>query len=129
MEKTTVFTCSVCGIEKTHTHQFTTGYGWDNNRNKVCFDCFGKQDAKRLEGLPMGGRDMLYLAKKDGRWTVSNWPGTLVIPVWQITTGRHNIAGTRTDVWFNFKGFRFWGVSYGGFTQIVHVKKIKKHEK
>ena len=127
MEKKTVFTCSVCNTEKTHTHEFTTGYGINKDGDKVCFDCCGKQDAERLEGLPRGGRDMLYLVKNDaGKWTVSNWPGTLVIPVYQMTTGRHNIARTRTDVWFNFKGFRFWGVSFGGFTQIVHIKKVKK---
>jgi hypothetical protein len=43
------------------------------------------------------------------------------------TTGRHNIAGVRYDVWFRGPdGHVWWGVQYGDMTQICHCKRTKE---
>lgn len=119
---TSSFYCQSCHAEKTHNDTFTTGYGRTSHGVKICFECCGKQDKKRLID---NGKGYLYLTEKDGKKIVGNWPGTLTIPVYSSKTGRHNIAGTRTDVWFMFGGKRWHGTQYGKWTQICHVKRVK----
>jgi hypothetical protein len=65
----------------------------------------------------------LYLNTKEK--TLSNWPGTFKIQLHYIRIGRHNMAGKRYDVWFDYAGNDFHGVTYGDFTQICHIKRIK----
>lgn len=121
-----VFTCDVCGENKSHISNFTNGYGTDKDGRKTCFECCGKQDRADLLALPVGGRSCLYLAKDDnGQWSVSNWSGTLKIAVSTPRKGHHNIARTRYDVWFSLDGAQFHGVQYGEWTQICHVRRIK----
>lgn len=116
------FTCTVCGLHKTHDDDFTTGYGRDNDDNIVCFDCCGKQDAKELKELQPNQKFYLYLNTKEK--TLSNWPGTLKINVNHIRVGNHNIARHRYDTWFTFEGNSYHAVQYGDNTQIAHVRKI-----
>ena len=68
------------------------------------------------------GRIMLYLSNGE----VMNWPGTLRFPA-HVRKGRHNIAGSRYDVWFaGPDGFQWHGVQYGDNTQICHCKRTKQ---
>lgn len=121
-----LFTCDVCGENKSHISNYTTGCRIDKDGCKTCFECCGKQDMADLLALPVGGRSYLYLTKDDkGQWIVSNWPGTLKIAVPAPRKGRHNIARTRYDVWFSLEGAHFHGVQYGEWTQICHVRRIK----
>lgn len=62
--------------------------------------------------------------RKNGKYDYVSWPGTLKIKC-HVRTGRHNIAGTRYDVWFTFNGKNFYGVTYGDKTQICHIRRIK----
>lgn len=119
------FTCAVCGETKQEPEDScTTGYGVNEKGEKICFACCGKLDTEEMEN---GRAPVLYLSKgKDGTWTVTNWPGTLRIPVSPPKKGRHNIAGSRYDVWFPFAGRHWHGVQYGEWTQVVHVKEISK---
>jgi len=91
----------------------------------VCFECCGDQDRASMRQT---GRAVLYLSKIGADWFVSNWPGTLRIctnfP--GVCVGRHNIAGRRYDVWFNFEGCLWHGVTYGDNTQLCHVKRTKQ---
>ncbi len=117
--------CSKCGKEIVKPEHVGTGYGRDKDNNIICYECCGKIDADQLENLPIGGRMMLYLVKRDdGLYYVTNWPGTLKIKC-TVRKGYHNIAGTRYDVWFTFNGKHFYGVTYGDNTEICHVKRIK----
>ncbi len=119
------FDCSVCDEHKTHESGIATGYGLDENGNKVCFECCGKKDSARLENMKIGEKYCLYLYKdEDGKWNVSNWPGTLKINVNTPRKGHHNMAGSRYDVWFQHKGNYFHGVQYGENTQICHIKRV-----
>lgn len=75
-----------------------------------------------------GERDYLYLSKdKDGKWEVTNWPGTFRRPIFnnRPQKGNHNFARTRYDVWFKVGENFFHGVQYGDFTQVCHIKCLK----
>lgn len=119
------FRCSVC--KELCPLEFNvggTGYGCvPYTREFVCYECCGKQDAMDMR---LNGRAMLYLIENpDGSSHVSNWPETLKLPVSRARKGRHNIARTRVDVWFQFEGQEWHGVQYGEMTQICHCARLK----
>jgi hypothetical protein len=129
-----MFTCSVCRkpIEPP-ANTCTTGYGLDRRHRKVCYTCCGERDKADMRQT---GRATLYLTKKDKEmfvapnlkgklpvWTLTNWPGTLSIEPFNIRFGRHNIAGQRYDVWFNFEGKTWHGVRYGDNTELCHCRR------
>ncbi|MEN6367736.1 MAG: hypothetical protein ABFC88_13070 [Thermoguttaceae bacterium] len=122
------FTCAVCGAEKVHTGEFTTGYGMDNGGNKVCYDCCGKREWEYMRDT---GRATLYLVDRQGcGWEVTNWPGTLKFRVRSIRKGSHNLAGARYDVRFiDSTGAEWHGVTYGNMTQICHCRRLKQKGK
>jgi len=119
------FKCSDCNEDKRYESPHTTGYGTFDGL-KVCFDCCGKRDEKNMDET---GKATLYLAKRGPYWYVSNWPDTLKICINfpGVRKGRHNIAGVRYDVWFNFGGFRWHGTQYGDRTQLCHCKRTKHY--
>jgi len=120
------FVCHVCKQTIRVTPGLTTGYGVDDDDNKICYSCCADQDR---EWMIAQGKIHLYLCPVKNstlNWTVKNWPGSLVFPVWAQKKGRHNIAGTRYDVWFSGPdGHRWHGVQYGDQTQICHCKRTK----
>lgn len=65
-------------------------------------------------------------APYSAKYKVTNWPGHIFAWVRHCNKGRHNIAGTRIDVWFPFEGFMWHGVQYGENTQIVYCKRTKE---
>jgi len=121
MENT--FKCSVCKETKSFVPKgVTTGYGLDENDNKVCYDCCAEKDKKVMREQ---GKISLYLSNDNLKYKVTNWPGTLCFIPYHVTTGRHNIAGIRYDVWFLFEGKSWHGTTYGNNTQICHCKRAK----
>lgn len=93
---------------------------------KVCYACCAVRDRKALMGLKGREQYHLYLTKKkDGKYYVMNWPGTLEIAVDYAWEGRHNFAGTRTDVGFTLDGKKFYGTQYGSMSEICHVRAKK----
>ena len=125
----TNFVCSRCNKEINHESDFSTGYGRDDQNNKICYQCCGELD---LEYMLQHEKITLYLNLDkqignlfEGR--VTNWPGTISAKV-RGRTGRHNIAGVRYDVYFAFDGRVWHGVTYGDNTQICHCKKTKSED-
>lgn len=116
-------TCHECQKECVPTG-VGTGYGVDAKGNKVCYACCANHDEQALMALAGKNKLCLYLTGNAGDETVTNWPGTLKIKVNRISKGRHNFAGTRTDVWFTHKGKKFHGTQYGEFTQICHINAV-----
>jgi hypothetical protein len=122
-----------CGHKPSKHGDFTTGYGTDSEGRTTCYECCGE---KEKEDMRVHGKAVLYLTHagygagspfgaypwRDGK--VTNWPGTLVIPC-RVCKGKHNIAGTRYDVWFEFEGEKWYGVQYGEYTQICRCKRLK----
>ena len=99
-------------------HSCGTGYGCDAEGRTFCYECCAAQDRRQMAET---GRAVLYLSGRE----LTNWPGSLRIPVDEIRHGRHNIAGSRTDCWFRFGGRRWHGVQYGEFTQLAHCRRLK----
>ena len=125
------FVCNACGATKQISHEtIACGYAYDDQNNKVCYDCCAERDKKHMRDT---GKNTLYLTHNpitdnsypfaDGY--ISNWPGSLKLPC-RVKSGRHNIARYRYDAWFTFEGKSWHGVSYGDNTQIVHCKQIKR---
>ena len=128
------FTCADCGQTIVHVNLNGfggTGYATVNDGDgdkKVCYDCCAKRD---IADMTARGRAVLYLTVAgEGaaapKWpVVSNWPGTLKIPVRHRRTGRHNLAGKREDIWFTGPDGDEWhGVCYGYNTQLCHCKRL-----
>jgi len=124
----TTFYCDECKINKTHpSDSCTTGYGVRDDGSKICFDCCGIRDKQIMIKAGNSKTLPLYLVVKEAQWWVTNWPNTLSFQVHHLRKGKHNIAGTRYDVWFQGPDNKTWhGTQYGDWTQIVHCKRIKK---
>jgi hypothetical protein len=108
-----------CGHPVSEHLSITTGYGTDKDGKKHCYECCAVRDkAAMIED----GKATLYLAKNE----VTNWPGSLRFAVSYTRKGRHNIAGSRHDVWFTGPdGKRWHGVQFGENTQLCHCRRIK----
>lgn len=116
--------CSMCK-EVCQTEGIGTGYATTKTGKRVCYDCAVKIDREELENLPIGGKIIMYLVKEGDKYYISNWPGTFKIRIWTIKKGNHNIAGTRSDVWFCYAGHSFHGVQYGACSQICHITRVR----
>lgn len=118
------FTCVMCGKETPIKTTGGAGYATQDEPNefcpktgKVCYDCCAVIDKAWMEKT---GRATLYVS--DGM--VSNWPGTLRFAA-RVVKGKHNIARTRYDVWFQDHTGREWhGVQYGENTQICRCRRL-----
>jgi hypothetical protein len=112
-----------CGHGPSEHETFTTGYGVDAQGHKHCYACCATNDKA---SMVKDGRATLYLTidKATGAATASNWPGSLRFTVGHVKTGRHNMAGTRYDVWFAGPDAKVWhGTQYGENTQILHCRR------
>lgn len=128
---------------------FTGGYGRyggvDGPRH--CYACCAELDKANMVET---GRATLYLCGQEpkavpanwkpgtGAWStegtklfeVTNWPGSLRFRVTGRTRGRHNIARTRVDVWFNGPdGYVWHGTQYGEWTQLCHCKRTRERSR
>jgi hypothetical protein len=124
-----MFTCADCGETiKYHNKSDCGGTGYAIVREggiekKVCYACCALRD---LAGMNGTGRVVLYLTGLPGAQVVTNWPGTLKFPVVSSRKGRHNIAGSREDVYFvDGNGKRWHGVQLGDFSQICRCRRLK----
>ena len=115
--------CAVCNAAFVAT-KFTPGYATRTDGTKICYECAGKADKANMIAT---GKATLYLTADGGQWSISNWPGTLKIHCsMSPKKSRHNIAGSRYDVWFQGPDGATWhGVQYGDNTQLLHCKRTK----
>lgn len=113
-----------CGHEPSTHSQYDTGYGTDANGKTACYECCAEHEKQAMRDI---GKATLYLTGNDSKgYEVTDWPGLLRLNPYRVTHGRHNIAGTRTDAWFNFEGKPWHCVQYGEWTQIAHCKRTKR---
>lgn len=126
--------CSKCGKE-CKPEGCSTGYGENSKGEKVCFACCAETD--RAEMIETG-RATLYLSKRKEApvrekgvylgcdYEVTNWPGTLRLPVLGMTIGRHNFAGRTYKVRLRGPDGKLWtGIQFGDNTQICRVRRSK----
>jgi hypothetical protein len=116
-----------CGHPESPHSDFTRGYGTNDKGERHCYACCAERDKKQMREA---GKIALYLTTKQdtggnyGDAKITNWPGSLEFKG-RYHKGRHNIAGSRYDVWFTFEGTNWHGVTYGDNTQICHCKRTK----
>ena len=115
--------CAECGKEI--VLDGFSGYGKTVDGKILCYDCCGKQAEEDFDSMPANEKTFLYLTSANGEMCVTDWTGRFRIPVHRYRKGRHNIARTRTDVWFQRNGKNYHGVNYGEFSQICHSKQVK----
>jgi hypothetical protein len=121
----------------------------DGTERRICYDCSAERERAHMREH---GKTTLYLVESTEelpcecppawaahhhpgrqthqvkRFSVTDWPGRLVIKLpdgYYPRKGRHNIAGTRRDVWFTFEGRTWHGVQYGEDTQLLHCRRLK----
>jgi hypothetical protein len=116
------FTCSDCMLTPPVNDSGGTGYATileEGMEHKICYACMARRDRDFMDEH---GKIALYY---DGH-KVTNWPGTLHFQLLSIHHGRHNIAGSRVDLWFKDHNRRIWhGVQYGNNTQVIHCRRLK----
>lgn len=116
------FSCADCGETKDVLKDGGTGYATVEGGGKVCYNCCANRDKAQMEAT---GRATLYL-DMTGHPQVTNWPGTLRFKCCDARQGKHNMAGTRYDVWFlDENGLTWHGVQYGENSQLCHCKRLK----
>lgn len=122
--------CADCGAHITREPgSIGTGYATlTDSGARICYTCCGKRDRAAMIET---GRAVLYLTKsREGErapYVVTNWPGTLRFPVYGVRKGRHNIARTRTDAWFNGPDGQQWhAVQLGEFSEIARCRRTKE---
>lgn len=117
----TTVNCGLCGAECIPSG-CTLGYGTHENGTKMCFACCAVGDALTMEAT---GKATMYLTQGIGAAWITNWPGTLKFNATCVRKGRHNIAGTRYDVYFRVNGAEWHGVQYGENTQLLRCKRTR----
>lgn len=112
-----------CGHEPSVHSGFSTGFGKDSDGKTFCYECAADLDREQME---TDGKTTLYLCDGDAprKYKVTNWPGSLSFNVGYSKQGRHNMAGTRVDVWFMVGDRQWHGTQYGENTQLVHCKRL-----
>jgi hypothetical protein len=139
MNTINTFYCHHCNRVKSYKSDITSGYALDHDNNKVCFDCCAVIDRESMIDRGDSKSLPLYLAKASrpplklcpeesySTYEVTNWCGTLRFKCGQPRKGRHNIAGSRHDVWFHGPDGHVWhGVQFGEWTQVCHCKRTKE---
>jgi hypothetical protein len=118
-----VFKCADCRQVKDIPSSGGTGYATYGN-DVVCYQCSAARDRANMAA---DGRATLYLMEcRDKGYSLTNWPGTLVIVPFRVRTGRHNIAGKRYDVWFTGPDGKPWhGTQYGDSSQLCRCRRVK----
>lgn len=131
MSETDADTILECGHPPTRdgsaASSISTGYGTAPNGERHCYACCAEQDKAQMI---RDGKSDLYLTKRDGtRYEVSNWPGSLRLPVTHFRESKTNGFGrmmSRTDVWFTGPDGKPWyGRHQGDFNQCCRVRRIK----
>lgn len=116
--------CSVCNKSIAQSR-----YGRHADDSIVCYPCCAEEDRALLRE---GKEPVLYLSKnKDGKWQVTNWPGSLVITPNHVSTSDAHAFGrkiSRHDIWFTFEGREWHGVNKGD-SQIVRCHRLKGSHK
>ena len=123
-----------CGHAPSEHSSFATGYGSDNDGNTYCYDCCA--DRERASMTETGSATLCLVESpnpkkigSDGTMPdveITDWAGKLRFRPGTMRKGQHNMARTRTDVWFRGPDGREWhGVQYGENSQVLHCKRSK----
>lgn len=114
------FKCQDCHKELPVNKSGGTGYALYGEK-KICYSCAKDRELKAISKVAPGGKYDFYYSH--GR--VTNWTGTIVFRATGSRVGRHNMAGTRTDVWFVDHLGREWHGTNIGDNDILRARRLK----
>lgn len=115
-----------CGHTPSEHSENTTGTAHTSDDKEICWTCAALGELGRMLKT---GKATLYWSKHASPvgWRVTNWPSSLMFDHVRATTGKHNIGGTRDDVWFvGPDGYIWHGVQIGQWNQILHARRTKQ---
>lgn len=92
-----------------------------------CYACCAEIDKHQLRMLQGTAKYSLYLSHgKETKYVVTNWPGTLSLPVAYSTESKTNWGHQRIDVWFRFEERWYHGRNQNlQSNELLHVNHIK----
>lgn len=115
-----------CGHPRPPVVGCSDGVGHAADGRTYCPECCASRDVGAMLKDGNSRRLPLYF---DGK-AITNWPGSLRITAFGTRCGRHNIAGSRVDVWFIGPDRYYWhGVQYGKNRQVLHARRTKERPK
>ncbi len=93
----------------------------------LCYKCCAEREKRQMQET---GKSCLYVSlEKEHRYIVTDWPGILKFQVIAHSVGKHNIAGSRLDVWFRGPDSYIWhGIQYGEFSELCYCTRTKRTE-
>lgn len=116
-----------CGhIPTVPRSDLSTGYGRTIEGKRHCFHCCAAND---LTNMTRDGRITLYLVRNaNGRYEVTNWPGTLRIPVIAHTESKRGggFGSNRVDAWFRGPEGVIWHAINRGDNEIARCKRTTR---
>jgi hypothetical protein len=131
-------TCSKCHKKIGSITGIGTAYAQTLAGNNICYACcavLDKEDMRRYgefngyyvhERKPevklRFGERRYYHGANAG--SVTNWPGSFIIPCYRAVRSVNNFGAERTDFWFIFEGREWHGVNIGD-NQIARCKQKK----
>lgn len=116
-----------CGHPPSPHGEHTTGYGIDADGKTQCWSCCAEQDKACMREH---GKITLYLASKSpspSEWHITNWPGSLDLPAFNMTKSHGWGFGRRYDIVtgrFRFEG-ELWSFRNAGDNQIARCRRLK----
>lgn len=128
--------CHVCTKAIVADSPHTTGYGIDQQGNKICYACCADRDR---ESMREHGRIDLYLSHVASapthndtvcsNWKITNWPGSLVITsIHRVEHAYKPVFGRRmrrVTVWFTAGDGQTWRGDNVGDSQILRCRRVK----
>lgn len=144
--------CARCGaqIPSPSPRSITSGYGIDNEGNKVCYACCASDDMQYMRDhdritlyltIPTAQQIAPSIVREVWRHTrrgvstsrtmsregvkITNWPSSLEFTPRALQWSVHNFGLPRYDVWFTFEGAIWHGVKIGNNTDLLHCRKNK----
>ena len=113
-----------CGHTPSRHGPLTTGYGTDDHGKRKCYECCADGDKARMIA---GGRATLYVTLKQGKRTVTNWPGSLSFRCITFSVSKHagGFGSQRTDVWFIGPDGFMWHAVNRGDNDLARCKRTK----
>ena len=116
-----------CGHVPSPHASFTTGYGVDPETGaRSCYACCANIDRARMIET---GRATLYLTRgANGRWYISNWPGSLKFEVrhLRLTPNGGGFGADRMDAWFTGPDGQEWHAVNRGDNQLARCRRKKQ---
>lgn len=113
--------CAACG-GPFYASGLGTGYGIRKDGARVCYSCCADDDKRSMLET---GRATLYLVKRNGRWRITNWPGSYDVRADYVRRFNHPFAREAWIARFVGPDGTTWSAKNIGDSQIAHCRRVR----